>query len=237
MGLIFNILKHEKHVTVIERPFFHNHFKSRTAQRPYIGLLPVLLAIDNFGSHRIGCSHYGVGDCFTNFGNPKITDFNSIILCKEQVLGFNITMQNIFSMNQHDSQATLSYPVHNDIIAYYIVSFIFITVNKIADGATLGILHQYIKGIVFFPALIIFHNCWPLENSEEGTFVLRQLSCFVWHIRHQNSLESKLLTIRLANDKIDHTRSSLSKIFYNSELRCMVTIARRISVFILDKLL
>ena len=87
-----------------------------TPECPYIWRIRIRLWLADLRRHIVRSTLHGHGDVHSvleHFWNTEIAQFNCVISCQENVLRFEIAMQNFPLMNVLQRHANLQEPIHN----------------------------------------------------------------------------------------------------------------------------
>ena len=82
----------------------------------------------------------------------------------ENILSFQITMQNLFTVQSQQGERDLSC-IHKYLILGELQPIEAMLLNELSQAATLGIFHNYKDLLIFNERLVEFDDGWPSDYS------------------------------------------------------------------------
>lgn len=114
-----------------------------TSKRPDITLASLRMTLASFRRHIIRSSndsHSHLSSSFQNFRYSKITNFDSVISCKENILRLQISMDNFATVQVLQTNADLNEPVKD--IRFFDFLFLFnLSLQVKIKIANIAVLH------------------------------------------------------------------------------------------------
>jgi hypothetical protein len=128
-----------------------HHFIEYAAQAPNITLLIVGLFLANFRGEIVRCTDGCLGaviGMLKDSGDTEVTYLYLICLCHEDILSFQITVQNFAIVNMLDSQAHLHKPVENLVFSVHNFADFLLISDLCIQITSIRIVHDYTEALL-----------------------------------------------------------------------------------------
>jgi hypothetical protein len=138
-----------------------DHFIQDATERPNVTLLVVGLFLTNLWREVVGRADSGLGTVIgvlENSRDTEVTDLDLIRLCHKNVLGLQITMQDLSIVNVLDRQTHLDKPVKDLIFSVGDFADFLLICNFSIEVAAIGIVHDYAQALFVHKRLLISNN-------------------------------------------------------------------------------
>ena len=146
------------------------HCENENSQSPDIDFVVVLLFLEDFGCHIIGGAAEGFGFFIGFARESEITDFGDhflvfgLLLEKEDILWFDITMDDFFFVHVTES---LNYIIYDIFTLLKWKNPIFLLVLNVCQISNVAVLHDHEN-----PSIIFLDQCVP-SNVRMSLTMLR----------------------------------------------------------------
>ena len=163
--ILHNLENESKQIFCVKGVFKGAELIQDATQSPDIRLVGVRFILAHFWRHVVWCTlhrHCMVLRALKHLRNTEIAQLNRIALGQENVLRFNIPMQNLTTVDVIKGKAQLHEPVHDfSFRKLFVFRFLFPHVKR--QVAMLAVLHNNYQNTFFDERVLVGHDVWVIE--------------------------------------------------------------------------
>ena len=166
---LLNLAEHLSGRVTLEWQVATDKSVKKHTERPDVSFLTIG-TVENFRSHIVGCSRHscqilvGLG----SFGEAKVNQTHSVVLRNHNIIGLNITMNNVLSVTMIDS---LEQGLHVVGGSLFIEGLVILLSDFLEELSSSNILHDQIDILLIVVGLVIFHDVGVVESVKDSYFL------------------------------------------------------------------
>jgi hypothetical protein len=209
--LVFNLIKDDGQLLVLEGPPQHNELVQGAAQGPNVGLDAVGVSLNDLWRHEIGRAEESV--CILDIfeflplktddylGNSEIAQFHDIF-GQKNILRFYIPMQNVLLMHVVEGQDHLAYPGQNLLVVEGLALRLLV-LDFVVERAALRVLHDDVEVVLLDEGLVEVDDGGPLQHLQENDLDLRVFFVLSAHVVQRDYFQSEQLAVGAPLHQLD----------------------------------
>ena len=175
-----------------------DHFVEDAAERPNVTFLIVWLFLANFWRKVVWSTDGSLGAIIGMLQNPgytKITDFDKPFLRCENVLGFEISVENFPIVDMLHGKRHLNEPVENLVLSVAHLPNLLLVRNFGVEVAAISVVHHDAEAPLVHEGLFVGNNIWVPHCLKHVDLIDSIFSLLTVHFRDVNDFHNIGLSV------------------------------------------